>query len=122
MWWEHPVVLGVGGAAAVLVGITTIWGKGIVPAYRGVVRFFKALRKFADSIDILFDIAKEFKPNGGHSLHDRITRIENRQEAMGAEVADIARKVDTIITEEIPIITALAEHVTDLADPRSPSR
>lgn len=109
MWWDHPVVLGVGGAAAVIVGVTTIWGKGIVPAYRGMMRFFRALRKFADSIDILFDIAKEFKPNGGHSLHDRITRIEGAQQ-------DMLRQIETIITEEIPIITALAEHVTSERD------
>lgn len=125
MWWEHPLVLSVGGAAVLIAGIATIWGKGIVPTYRACVRFFKAVGQFADSIDTLFGIAKEFKPNGGSSFHDMmadlrgdVSELKSDMAEVKLDVSEVKRQVETIITEELPIITALAEHVTETDDRR----
>lgn len=134
MWWEHPLVVGIGAAAVVVAGVGTIWGKGVRPAYRAVVRFVKAVAHFAESIDTLQAIAAEFKPNGGNSLHDHIALITVTQQHMVIDVAELKqgietarkerarmslditemkRQVEVIITEEIPIITALAHEALD---------
>jgi len=109
MWWEHPLVLGVGGAAVLIAGISTIWGKGIVPTTRAIKRFFHALTRFAASVDVLFDIADQFKPNGGNSLFDRIKRIEDNQTTTHTDISEIKRQLENVITQELPQLSLLTE-------------
>lgn len=81
--------------------------------WRGFRRFLKAVRRFADSVDVLFAIAEQFKPNHGQSLHDRLVRIEDKIEAAAVDRNEIKRQLETVITEELPIITALAERILE---------
>jgi len=120
VWWEHPLFVVPVVLAAFVAGIGTVWGKGIVPMWRGLKRFGQAVRKFADAMDTLFVIAAEFKPNGGTSLHDRLVKIEDgfvkiEDGMLVAQIdrQEIKRQVELIITEELPIITALAERVLE---------
>ena len=123
-WWNHPAFIWLASAAAIATAWSVLWGKGLVPMWRGFRRFLKAVHRFADSVDVLFEIAAEFKPNGGTSLHDRIARIEDMVkdglEAAAVDRAEIKRQVELVITEELPIITALAEHIMD-GDSHRPS-
>lgn len=112
-WWNHPAFIALAATAAVLTSWSILWGKGIVPIWRGFRRFLKAVRRFADSVDVLFEIAAEFKPNHGHSLHDRMARIEATLDTAAVDRAEIKRQVETIITEELPIIAALAEKLLE---------
>ncbi len=73
-------VLIVGGIAAAL-GATMRWI--VVPAFqtaRGVIHF-------ADALPVLQEIAEQFKPNGGLSLHDQVQEM-NRGLTANADAID----------------------------------
>lgn len=59
---------------------------GAVIAIAGVLfGFYRAARFLArldDALPVLLDVAAEFKPNGGNSLHDRMERLELGQRAL----------------------------------------
>lgn len=81
--WEASIII----FAAVLAALVGIW-KIVVP-------FVRACLKVGQVVDTLANIATEFRPNGGHSLHDTILRIEEHTAeavAQGKEAAERSRE------------------------------
>lgn len=75
-------IIWLGGAATVVTSIGLIWTRAIKPGLSTIHRIWTALRRMADAWDVLYDIAEQFKPNGGSTLHDRITLMELGQSEM----------------------------------------
>ena len=68
--------------------------------------------------DVLFEIAEQFKPNGGSSLYDRMSQLHDGQAALAVDVAGVKadvgeakRQVENIITEELQAIDVLVAEV-----------
>lgn len=62
-WWQILITV-----AAVLTAVGVIWSKGVMPVYR----FAKTVEKHVTFVET------EMTSNGGSSLRDAITRIEQR--------------------------------------------
>lgn len=80
-----PVVQAVITVAAVLTALTVI-GTSVLKAFRWA-------DKIQDSWEKINKIAQQFEPNGGSSLVDRVTRLEEGQ-------ADVIRQLETLITNK----------------------
>ncbi len=81
----------------VLAGAATaaIWRWVFTPAWRGVC----GVVRLADAHPVIMEIAEQFKPNAGSSLHDRIQQIERNQEDMQTEMESLHNKFDTFIQQ-----------------------
>jgi cytolysin (calcineurin-like family phosphatase) len=75
--------------SAAIIAVGVIWSKGIVPVAKWIRSAATQVRRALGIIDTLADIADEFKPNGGHSLHDKIARIE-------ADVLEVKRDTEAL--------------------------
>jgi hypothetical protein len=60
------------------------WGPGAILAFLGLValswRALRAIFRFDSALPTLLEIADQFKPNGGSSLHDQLLQIRTMQE------------------------------------------
>ena len=113
---------GVTGFAAIVAAVRYLWRKAVKPIGRAV----RAVVHTADMVDqcrpywealpvalpVLADIAEEFKPNGGASLHDRTVRIET---TLG-EVAILAGNNQQGIARVDGKVDQLARYVAALHD------
>lgn len=75
-------VIWLGGVAAAVTSISVIWHRALLPGIATTKRIWKALRRMTDAWDVLYEISEQFKPNGGSTLHDRITLLELGQSEM----------------------------------------
>lgn len=107
-----------GWIAAAVVAVGVIWSKGIIPTAKWIRSSAAQIKRALGIIDTLADIATEFQPNAGHTLHDQIAflradvaEVKETQASLTLDVSEVKRQVETIITEELPIITALAESI-----------
>ena len=66
-WWDQLSVIQQGALTFTLVvgAVTLLWRRFLVPVVN-----------YQTAHPILMEIAAEFKPNKGQSLHDRMVRIE----------------------------------------------
>lgn len=55
---------------------------GLVTFVHAVWKLFKFINRVNEALPTLLQVADEFKPNGGSSLHDRIVRLELGQRAL----------------------------------------
>lgn len=55
----------------------------------------------------------QLKPNGGSSLYDAVTRVENRLADADARLADVERYLRDHVTQQNGQITALHERLHD---------
>lgn len=75
--------------AAVLVAVG-----GIILAVRTVyVYLLRPLREISEAMPILLDIARQFRPNDGTSLRDRVDGISGR-------LANIEQQLETLLIEK----------------------
>lgn len=96
-------------AAALVVAVATIWQKAIRPAAKAVSQFDQIVpvlnalsRQFADSPDLIVtisNIAKQFKPNNGSSLRDRIDALERGLGETRVELRVILERLEAIHVE-----------------------
>ena len=107
-----------GWIAAAVIAVGVIWSKGIIPTAKWIRSTATQVKRALGIIDTLADIATEFKPNAGHTLHDQIAflradvaEVKQVQAGLTLDVSEVKRQVENIITEELPIITALAEAI-----------
>ena len=86
-WWDQLSVIQQGALTFTLVvgAVTLLWRRFLVP----VVHYQAAH-------PILMEIAAEFKPNNGVSLHDRMVRIEETLNRMDNRLDKIDNRLDTI--------------------------
>lgn len=78
-WWQWVVTL-----SGVAVGIRVLWLiiEEVVDARR--------------AYPVLMEIAEQFKPNGGSSLHDRINALTEMQESQSSVLAEQGILLDNI--------------------------
>ncbi len=76
---------------ATVVALNAIVLKLFKPMFRGVV----VLNEFTESMPILIDIAKEFKPNEGHTLRDQVDDIR-------VKLNNIEGQLEALITNSHP--------------------
>ena len=88
------------GTAVGMTAIATFWVKVVNP----FVAFIAVTKQLADSIPIWQEIASEFKPDHGSSLHDRMetadtlqTTMAVRLSALEAMQAELMHKLDDFI-------------------------
>lgn len=103
------------GVAAFATAASVVWAKWVVPSWRFT-------RSVVDAVDILVDIAAHFRPNGGSSLWDRITSLENGQQDLAEGIAsnredlaqlkidsaEMKRQMEQVILEELAQLNLLA--------------
>ena len=96
-----------------------------------------ALFAVEEAVPVLMSIAREFKPNGGNSLHDRLVRIEEQL----ATAADVIENTESTVEAQermvIRLLVAMADgfrrlghevivdlpaHSHDLPDETGPSK
>ncbi len=93
--------------AAVLGSLGVIWQKFIHPIMR-------AAGKVNDTLPVLVQIADEFRPNNGHSLHDVITQMRDDGRTLTAYAHDAKHQtVNRLIVVECKQ-ALLAEQVDGL--------
>ncbi|GEM_PF-3290782 len=80
MWLQ--IVIGV---ATGMAAMSVVWWRIVVPVAR-----------LSDATPILVEIASQFRPNDGHSLHDRVVRIERTGEHLEAELAGLQRQLSDV--------------------------
>lgn len=69
-WQELVVLAGLGSAAL------SIWKFVLSPVWKTIKYIKDVFSKVDTAIPVLFDIAHEFRPNGGNSLRDVLNRLE----------------------------------------------
>jgi hypothetical protein len=105
--------------ASGLSAIAGLWVKVVKP----LARFISVSVALADSIPIWQEIAAEFKPDSGSTLHDRmetadtqrvdaadaqalfsdrLAALEATQVEMGADIKGVSNKLDTFILQRKP--------------------
>jgi hypothetical protein len=80
-WWQWIITI-----AGICGGIGVVW---------------KILEELVDArraYPVLMEIAEEFKPNNGASLHDRISVITDLQAAHGLRLNDISAQLEQLLT------------------------
>ena len=79
-WWDALTAFqqGLAIASTLLITAGIVWRRMLVP-----------LVDRQRAMPILLEIAEEFKPNEGRSLHDRISRIELQLTRIGDRLDDL---------------------------------
>ncbi len=90
MWLQVAI-----GVVSGMAAMSVVWWRIVVP-----------LARLSDATPVLVEIAAQFKPNDGHSLHDRVVRIERTgdhlEERIGRieqAVSDIQRTLEAVIVD-----------------------
>jgi hypothetical protein len=101
--WEVIVVIA--AVAMILGNLSTIWQKGAVPLWHLVTGTVKTI----EAHPILLNIAHEFEPNDGHSLRDRIDKIDKEileaakeRQRMHEQLEEIDNKIDLYLIDRLP--------------------
>lgn len=81
------------GTAAGLTALGVVWRKAIRPAAR-------VIYLAGESFPVLLDIAKEFKPNQGLSLVDRIGTIEDDMTTCVLRLDEMSSQLEVLITRK----------------------
>jgi len=95
---EAGLVLGVIG------GAITAYRKGLTPMYR-------AIKHGLHKLEILDDIAKEFQPNGGSSMIDRLGRLESNQNLLLRSAAESQARMEQHMEEDRVQFAKIREHL-----------
>ena len=103
-----------GWIAAAIIAVGVIWSKGIVPTAKWIRSTATQIRQALRIIDTLADIANEFKPNGGHSLHDKIARIEADVLKVKSDTEALTHSIRQVQEEEMAALNLMLAQV--LAD------
>ena len=77
-----------GGVVQVVLTVSAVL-VAVVAGGGALWKIWKAFDKVEDTWQVLSEIAEQFKPNGGSSLHDRITNLENRTLEMQAALEQV---------------------------------
>ena len=87
--WQTTVAVTIGLGA--VLGVLKLW---VVPAVRELVHA-------GDAHPTLMEIADQFKPDDGASLHDRIVHIERKQDEICDGIEGLHNKVDLFVTQRM---------------------
>ncbi len=68
-------------------GVGLVWRKVVKPAARFI-------SEWPDAYEVLLEISKEFKPNEGASLRDRIQVLEDGQTSMLFQVDNLTQQIE----------------------------
>lgn len=99
---DHPALQAFLSAVLVASVVARLWRKQVRPMLRAIVRM-------DDAIPVLLGIADQFRPNAGHSLHDRLTRIEGQVSSCVEVVESIESQVDAQERMQMRTFVAIAE-------------
>lgn len=81
MWvWVQPVMAISALLVAIAAGGAAVW------------KIWKVIDKAEDAWQVLSEIAEQFRPNGGNSLHDRIVTLEG-------SVTQIQKDIESVLIE-----------------------
>ena len=83
-------------------GGVTAFGATVQWVIRPGVNAIRNRVHWVDAKKTLEEIAEQFKPNAGTSLHDRVQHIERTQEETGKRVEDLHDKFDVFIQQRLP--------------------
>ena len=98
---NYPTMANVVIVVVFLLGLGRVWAKNVRPIIRAVVRIDEA-------VPVLLDIAAEFKPNSGSTLHDRLVRIEDKIQTNTDITENIESQVDAQERMTIRVLIATA--------------
>ena len=84
------------GGVAVALG--AIWKWILVPA----ARVARAIGKYVEVHDTIMEIASEFKPNGGRSLHDIVSQILKEMESIKTSQQDLQQQFENHVIDSRP--------------------
>jgi hypothetical protein len=106
--------------SAAIVAVGVIWSKGIVPTAAWMRRLFKRGKDLARIIDTLADIAAQFRPNGGNSLHDNIAAIKVELAGVKADTEALKWGLKVVQEEEMAALNLmLAQVLSDTGEHRA---
>lgn len=86
------LILWAGGITA----LGVIWKKAVWPFLKAVSSLSMKMHNLADDIPTLQEIAFQFRPNGGDSLHDHITKIQSDVGTMQIDLEEVKDTVNEI--------------------------
>jgi hypothetical protein len=94
-----------------VIAVGVIWSKGIIPTAKWVRRTTSQAKRTLGIIDTLADIAEQFKPNGGNSLHDKVTRIESDVLEVKRDTEALKHAVKVVQEEEMAALNLMLAQV-----------
>jgi uncharacterized alpha-E superfamily protein len=101
-----------------LTAVGIIWSKGIIPAAAWIRRTVERGKNLARIIDTLADIAAQFRPNGGNSLHDNIAsikvdvaQVKRDTEALKQDTEALKHSVKVVQEEEMAALNLMLAQV-----------
>lgn len=89
--------------AAIIGAASTIWIKGVWPVLKGINAIATKMYQLGQDLPVLQDIAAEFKPNHGKSLHDHIQTLQEDVHYVKLDVAAI-RMDDRMFTQRLKTV------------------
>jgi len=92
-------------ATLVAIALKKFWQSVLVPmwaAMKAAVKLAEIHHTVVKSEPILQELVEQFKPNGGVSIHDHITRLDRRQQTIDEKLDTVINMVDTHITQTRP--------------------
>ena len=100
--------------SAAIIAVGVIWSKGIVPTATWIRKVVAHAKHAMAIIETLAGIAEQFRPNGGHSLHDKISRIEADVLEVKRDTEALTHSIRQVQEEEMAALNLmLAQVLTD---------
>lgn len=100
------IAIGAAAALAALVSLGIIWRRFLRPTVKAVV-------VISEAAPTLLEIANEFKPNAGGSLHDVVDRIETRLTERTGLIDSIRVDQSTLVEHFDTLATDVQDHIVN---------
>lgn len=123
---DNPVI----PLAALIVAITVVWSKGIVPLYKAFRAFFRRAKSLTAEVEVIralvaqqHDIVSaELTPNSGKSMKDLVTKLQKGQADLAAMVTTHMALTEAQLEHYVKQLRALGLELEDLPDARTIQR
>lgn len=96
-----------GITAGALISFGVLWRYIILGSFRLLRRLVRLVELTERAVPLIEDIATEFKPNSGHSLHDTIARIDTN-------IGRVDVRIDALATRQVAFEEYVHGRIHDL--------
>lgn len=104
------IIIGVGLVCGGIYSIVRFLRSSITVAARAdtLIKLAAAAEAIQEALPVLLDIAKEFRPNSGKTLHDRLVRIDTVTSNTNATVVELHSYTHERVHAIVQILTRVA--------------